>query len=477
MKAKVIIAVEFVIIVVLLIVLSTQFISFKTIRPVVREPAAISESEVSYTPPPPPRMDLETVRKARALRAEFSPKIDKITDEIYLARGFSLGSSIMVITEEGLVIIDTTGNAQVAEKILSEFRKITDKPIRYIIYTHGHPDHIYGAHVFMAEGVQVIATRAAVEFMKRQDQWLGAYHLRSRTIQAGRAALEFATKTVFSSPFPPWQNKQMIWPTITFEDEYVFKLGGKRFELYHAMGETPGHLMVWMPGERALFPGDLYYASFPNLSTPMLESRPVKEWYESLDRMVALNPDYVIPGHTRALSGREETVDVLSHHSQAIRYVYDETLKAINAGKTLDEAAHTITLPERLAKRWHLQELYGRVDWSVRGIYRKETGWYDGHGTGLNPLPPGHRAREMVQLAEGADKILVRAIALQKAGEHQLVCELTDMVIAANPKDRTARIIKANSLEYLGYQSGNLNMFGFYRSAASLERQAADIKP
>ncbi len=60
-------------------------------------------------------------------------------------------------------------------------------------------------------------------------------------------------------------------------------------------------------------------------------------------------------------------------------------------------------LPERLASRKELRELYGRVNWAVRGIYQKEIGWYDGGGTGLNTLPPAYQAREIVRLAGGAD--------------------------------------------------------------------------
>ncbi len=91
--------------------------------------------------------------------------------------------------------------------------------------------------------------------------------------------------------------------------------------------------MVWLPQQKALFCGDLYYASFPNLSSPMLESRPVKEWYESLDRMIAMKPEYLLPGHTDALIGAEVISETLSNYSKAIRYVFEETVRGINEGK------------------------------------------------------------------------------------------------------------------------------------------------
>jgi alkyl sulfatase BDS1-like metallo-beta-lactamase superfamily hydrolase len=189
--------------------------------------------------------------------------------------------------------------------------------------------------------------------------------------------------------------------------------------------------------------------------------------------MIEMEPAYLIPGHTPAIMGAENVRDVLTHYSRAILHVYERTVECINEGKTVEQAVQTVRLPEDLAGLPYLRELYGRVDWSVRGIYQGLTGWYDGHGTDLAPLAPGCRARETVALTGGADRILARAIELQKNGEHQLTIELCDIVIDANPEDKLARTVKANSLEALAFTGGNLNMFGFYRSAAALERQAA----
>ena len=187
------------------------------------------------------------------------------------------------------------------------------------------------------------------------------------------------------------------------------------------------------------------------------------------------SPD--LPAHTSAVTGAGKVREILTYRVRAIRYIYEQTIKCINEGRSVEEAVRAIKLPEELARIKQLEEGYGSVDWSVRGIYQGETGWYDGRGTNLNPLPPGYRARELVAPSGGADKILARAIDLQKKGEHQIVCELCDVVLEANSDDELAHIVKANSLEYLAYASGNLNRFGFYRSAASLERQAAGVKP
>jgi alkyl sulfatase BDS1-like metallo-beta-lactamase superfamily hydrolase len=478
MRARIIVVVEFVLILLLLVALVWQVVSFKRVSHVVREPAAPGESTLDYTPPPPPKVSLETLKEVSDLRELMTPRVEKITDSIYLASGFALGSVQMVITDEGLVIIDTTESKEAAREIFERFRKITTQPVRYVIYTHGHLDHVSGTPVFLEEGTEVIATKDLVRFMEKDFQDLREFHVRSRLNQAGQLAQEYSRKLPVKSLFRGvGEFDGLAWPTVTFEKEYAFVLGGKAFELYHTTGETPDHLMVWLPEERALFCGDLYYASFPNLSTPMLEPRPVKGWIESLERMIEMEPVTLIPGHTPPIIGEENVRDVLTHYSRAIRHVYEQTINCINEGKTVEQAVGRIRLPDDLAGLPYLRELYGRVDWSVRGIYRGMTGWYDGGGTELAPLPPSYRARETVGLAGGADKILARAIVLQGKGEHQLVCELCDIVIDANPEDRLAHVIKASSLDAMAYTGGNLNMFGFYRSAAALERKAAGVKP
>jgi alkyl sulfatase BDS1-like metallo-beta-lactamase superfamily hydrolase len=291
----------------------------------------------------------------------------------------------------------------------------------------------------------------------------------------GNAEPDYAFPLPVKSPYlGKGKLPEVMMPTITFDEDYSFTLGGKRFELFHTRGETEDHLAVWMPDEKALHVGDLHYMSFPNLAGVMLEARPVRGWIKSLTRFIELQPDYLILGHTKSLKGRDLIQEHLKNYREAIQYVHDETVRYINDGKAVEEAVAEIKLPPHLEKQPYLDGLYGRVDWSIRDIYHAYAGWYDGRGSNLNPLPPEYRAREIVALVGGADKILARAIELQKNGEHQLCAELCDIVIAANPKDKLAHVIKAYSMQYLSFSSTNLLCIGLYRSAYSIEMKAAN---
>ena len=208
----------------------------------------------------------------------------------------------------------------------------------------------------------------------------------------------------------------------------------------------------------------------------MLGPRPIAEWISSLEKAIALKPAYLVPGHSDAVIGEDKVMEVLTNYHAGVKSVYEQTIACINQGKTVEEAVQIVKLPENLAKLKYLKEYYGRVDWSVRGIYQGAIGWYDGNGANLIPLPSSYRAKELVKLAGGADKILARAIELQKAGEDQLAIELCEVVIQANPNDKTAHIIKAVSLEKMAMNADNLNKLGFYLSASQVEFEIGGYK-
>src|ERR1044071_2818164 len=87
------------------------------------------------------------------------PQFIKVTDRVYCATGYALGNVIFVITDKSAVVIDTTESMQSARRALAEFRKVSQLPISYIIYTHHHGDHINGARVFKADSTKIIAQK------------------------------------------------------------------------------------------------------------------------------------------------------------------------------------------------------------------------------------------------------------------------------------------------------------------------------
>ena len=185
-----------------------------------------------------------------------------------------------VITTDGVVVIDS-GTGPVGPLVKKEICRETDKPVKYLIYTHGHMDHVGGAFTYLDDKPEIIAHENILERFKR-------YNLTQDYINK---IMQIQIHTDFSS-----NPTSLIFPTKTYRDKYQFQLGGKTFALFHEKGETDDHTIVWIPELKAVFCGDLLEASFPNLGNPFKVMRYAEEWAIALERILALEPDFAIGG-------------------------------------------------------------------------------------------------------------------------------------------------------------------------------------
>jgi glyoxylase-like metal-dependent hydrolase (beta-lactamase superfamily II)/ubiquinone/menaquinone biosynthesis C-methylase UbiE len=394
---------------------------------------------------------------------------------VYCATGYAISNVLYVITGTSVVVIDTTESMRAARASLDEFRKISSLPVSHIIYTHFHGDHIRGAKVFHTPATQVIAQKRLPEEVAYVTRML-PYRKRVTAVQFGfwlKPAMRGVT--LLNEP-----ESGYVPPDVLFDEQYQFRQGDLSFELYHTEGETADHLMVWIPEERALFPGDLYYAGFPMLSNPMRPDRPIWNWAESVDRMRALHPQYLVPSHGKPMSGADEIDSTLAEYARAIRFVHDETVKLINEGLPLEEIRRRVRLPDDLASLPYLEERYGRVAWAVNGVFRQHTGWYSFNATDLNRGPHDTRDLALVEAAGGPRPLVQRAHRALHEGQHQLVLELTDVVLGARPRNQAAHNLRRRALRHLGLASQNGVERNIYLTAAAKVRSrpsSVDVRP
>jgi alkyl sulfatase BDS1-like metallo-beta-lactamase superfamily hydrolase len=244
-------------------------------------------------------------------------------------------------------------------------------------------------------------------------------------------------------------------------------IAGVHFKLVHAPGETDDHLFVWLPEKRVLLPGDNIYRAFPNLYTIRGTTyRDLKGWAASLDKMRALKPAFLVPSHTRPLEGEQPIYDTLTTYRDAIRYVYEQTVRMINQGKTPDEIVATLKLPAHLAQHPFLQEFYGTARWSARSVFSGNLGWFDGNVTTLDPLAPDDEARHFVDLAGGAPALAQKIDDAEKRGEHQWVLQMSDRLLRVDPDNAAVKQARFDALMALGQVASNPNARHYYLTVA-----------
>jgi len=406
--------------------------------------------------------------KLRAQSDEFRKDVVRVTDGVYVAVGYSASNVTLIQGDGGAIVVDTGSDPVAAREVRAAFGSLLDGPVRAIIYTHGHPDHTGGAVVFAGtDNPDIYSHELLVEdppdvtrgARDGGDQF-GMTLPDSQYINAG-VQLEYGRVT------PPTREGYRR-PTRTFSgDQLSLTIAAVPVQLLHTPGETRENIAVWLPDKRVLMAGDDFYRAFPNLY-PIRGGRlrAPEPWIASLETMIALDAEHLVPGHTRPILGAANVRAALTAYRDGIQSVLDQTLAGMRNGERPDELVQHVKLPAPLADNPYLQEFYGSVAWSVRAIYADRLGWFDGNATRLFPLTERERAAKIIALAGGADRVLARARDALAAREFQWAAELADYVLAVDSANGDGKRIKAQALTELGERQINANARNYYLSAA-----------
>lgn len=397
--------------------------------------------------------------------------VTKITSGIYHVMGYGHSNSIIIEAENSVILIDTLDTDVRAEKLKKLIAQITEKPVKTIIYTHGHPDHLGGASAFSDTDPEIIAFAPKKPVLGRTNELNDILNKRA-TYQFG---YNLSDDQVISQGigiregFTVGEGKRSFVPATTiYKEEKVNRIiDGINVELVSAIGETDDQIFVWLPESKVLCCGDNYYGCWPNLyALRGSQYRDVSAWVDTLDLILSYPAEYVLPGHTKPLIGKTNVQEVLSNFRNAIEYVLTETLRGMNKGLTADELASTIKLPEELANLSYLGEFYGTVTWSVRSIYNGYVGWFDGNPTNLNKLPPKEYAEKMLDLIGDESKTIAEIKKALASQEAQWAIEICDLLISADREIKIAKQLKAEGLITLSKLETSANGRHYYIACA-----------
>ena len=135
--------------------------------------------------------------------------------------------------------------------------------------------------------------------------------------------------------------------------------------------------------------GDLFIWASPNAGNPQKVQRYPLEWAQALRRMLALEPDFLLPGHGLPVIGADRVAVALADTAELLESLVSQTLAVMNGGGRLDEAIHTVAVPAALADRPFLQPVYDEPEFIVRTVWRQYGGWWDGNPATLKPARNG----------------------------------------------------------------------------------------
>lgn len=239
----------------------------------------------------------------------LSFEIERVSDDVHVIYG--LGGNVGVLaTERGTVVVDTMSLNVQGKRIRELAQQLGGAPVTTIINTHYHADHTHGNPAFPM-GIKVVSTERTLAYLRARDAdyWQGD-----------------ASETL---------------PNETFHDDHVMQIGGKTIRLHHlGRGHTDGDLVVLFAEDRVLHTGDLFFnGRYPNIDLEAGGS--VQEWGATIDRILELDFDKVVPGH-----GPVTDREGLIAFQRFVRELATLASQAAAAGRSLDETLATATLRE-----------------------------------------------------------------------------------------------------------------------------------
>jgi cyclase len=268
------------------------------------------------------------------------PAVKKIADGLYFFYEFAGSNSVFMVTDEGVLVVDTRQHPRAGAELLAEIRKVTDKPIRWVINSHFHGDHTFGNDAFEKTGATFVAHRETERIMQ-------LVHPKEMARRMGY----FESKR-----YDPGEVK-LILPDVTFDTSMTIKLGGREVRLmYLGPGQQDGDAFVLFPDARVLFtPGSFARHSMPNMAF----TTSVDSWINLLDRVAAMDVDTILPGHGD-VAARADVKEL----SAMLADEYATVKEAIAKGTPLAEAQRTLTFPQY--KDWRN---YERLKNEIAALY------------------------------------------------------------------------------------------------------------
>jgi cyclase len=280
---------------------------------------------------------------AQGAQQDLGPRVKKLADGVYVhtGKGFDSNSGI-ILTDEGVIVIDTGQNAIESRSVMETVKKLTSLPVRIVIDTEPHNDHTTGHFVFPQ--AVVVAAAGAGESMR------GANAAAPNRIETARATSPEMNAALDGYKFVP--------PHIEYRDKTTITLGGRTLELMYMKGvHSEADTAVWLPRERVVFSASAFVVDQVNILRPFVT---IPDILAAGKMMKALNPEHVVPGH-----GTPGTTKIFDDGEKFYALLTQRVDVLMKQGKSLDDIKKELKMPEYAS--WGSQD---RMPTNVEAAYR-----------------------------------------------------------------------------------------------------------
>lgn len=367
----------------------------------------------------------------------FERRVERVRDGVWTVIGNGLSNQNFVEGPDGLIAIDTGESVEEMRWALDAVREETSAPVVAVIYTHFH--YVAGTSAIDGAGdsvpvwghERIVANRRRVGVELRPVAARGLIHQFGILLppDGPDALVNVGLGLDFRRPeHAPFTNG-FVAPTNTISEPTTTTLAGLRVELAPAPSDADDSITIWFPELGVCVNNLAWPALFNVFPIRGEEYRDPRILLSGFDHILGLGADHLVGVHGPPLSGAAEIEKVLTLARDAIQYLWDQTVRGINKGYTLDELATFVQLPDLYDSTHLTQQLYGLVEHHVKQIHAGLRGWFDGDEAKLFPLPTVERAARLVDRLGGPDAVRAEVEEAIRADDLRWALELASWLV------------------------------------------------
>lgn len=346
----------------------------------------------------------------------FNVELYEVSKNLAFIKNFG---NIAVFKNGSSGLLIDTGMGVSSIQVVEKLKEWGISNIDYVIYTHGHVDHVTGTEYITNsfEGeTNVIAHKNVTKRFDRYKKTTGYNGI--------------INQRQFGLPSPVFPN-DFIYPDITYSDEYEIEFNDSILTLTHGKGETDDATYIYSNKEDALFTGDFFIWSLPNAGNPSKAQRYVGFWGEVLKKMSEYNAEYLFPGHGPLIKGKKTIKEMLLDTSGCLLWIEENVLNLMNKGYTLREIQSEVVFPDKYLKPY-LISTYDDFSFLINSVWRQYGGWYSGIPSELKPPKLEDIGRTYIDMAGNEESLLKFLESLVKSEKYKEASVIVDAASSVN---------------------------------------------
>lgn len=389
--------------------------------------------------------------------SRFERRLWEVRPGVWSLVGNGLSNQNFIEGPEGLIAIDTGESVQEMAAALTEVRKHTRAPVVAVLYTHFH--YVAGTQAIIDEvghelpiwGHQgIVGNRQRVGSEVSAAAGRGLIHQFGMLLPADgpdaliNVGLGMEFRSQDHAPF----TTGFIAPNHTMTEATTATIAGLRVEFTPAPSDADDSLTIWFPELGVAVNNIVWPTLFNVFAIRGEEYRDPRILLAGLDHIASLEPEHLVGAHGPPLSGREQVAIEIETYRDSIQFMWDQTVRGINRGLTLDELISFVQLPAEFGHTHYTRQFYGLVEHHVRQIHAGLRGWFDGDESSLLAVPPIERTTRLIEGFGGIDAVRSQATAALGEGDVRWALELASWLVrternehgrvdGGKPEDRT----------------------------------------